>query len=127
MTDLTQIAERLKAARLRKGLSQRALSEKVGVPQGHLSRIENGGVDLQASSLIEIARALDLELVLVPRQLVPAVKALSRENESQRLSSVHAAAPRGLHIVSHSSLHGLSDQRAAPVPAYRLDGEPDND
>lgn len=77
MTYSTQeIANSLKIARKKKDLSQRALSTKIGVPQGHISRIENGMVDLQTSSLIEIARALDLELVLIPRNLLPAVLAI---------------------------------------------------
>ncbi len=73
------IPEILRSARQSKRLSQRALSEKVGVPQSHISKIENGGVDLQTSSLIELARALDLEVQLVPRRLLPAVQALERE------------------------------------------------
>lgn len=71
LESLAHIASRLKEARKLKKLSQRALSLKTGVPQGHLSKIENGATDLQTSSLIEIARALDLELMLVPRNLVP--------------------------------------------------------
>jgi transcriptional regulator with XRE-family HTH domain len=66
------------AAREAKGLSQRALAERVGIPQGHISRIENANVDLQASSLIQIARALDLELMLIPRNALPAIEALRR-------------------------------------------------
>ncbi len=68
----------LKQAREVKGLSQRALGAKIAMPQSHISQIESGKVDLQASSLIEFARALDLEVMLVPRRLVPAVEALSR-------------------------------------------------
>lgn len=73
-----EIAKALKAAREAKGLSQRALAEIAGVPQSHISKIENGGVDLRASSLTEIARALDLELMLVPRKTVPAVISIVR-------------------------------------------------
>lgn len=73
-----QIAETLKAARERKGLSQRALSQMAGVPQGHISKIENNAVDLRVSSLVELARALDLELVLVPRKAVSAVRSIVR-------------------------------------------------
>ena len=76
---LSLLAEQLRAARERKGLSQRALAEKVGLPQGHLSRIERAAVDLQTSNLLQIARALDLELVLVPRTALPAIEALSRK------------------------------------------------
>ena len=54
------IAESLKAARERKGLSQRALSAKAGVPQSHISKIENGAVDLRLSSLVELAQSAAL-------------------------------------------------------------------
>jgi transcriptional regulator with XRE-family HTH domain len=74
------IAGTLKAAREGKGLSQRALSKLAGVPQSHISRIENGVVDLRLSSLVEIARALDLELTLVPRKNVSAVRSIVRSS-----------------------------------------------
>lgn len=67
------IAKTLKEARERKGLSQRALSARSGVRQYQISKIENGSVDLRLSSLIELARALDLDLKLIPRKAVPAV------------------------------------------------------
>lgn len=68
----------LKSARQNSGLSQRDLSAKAGVPQSHISKIEGGGADIRLSSLIELARALELELVLVPRHLVPAVEGVLR-------------------------------------------------
>lgn len=72
------LVEGLKQARESKGLSQRELGARIAVPQSHISKIESGTVDLKASSLIEFARALDLEVMLVPRSLVSAVEALSR-------------------------------------------------
>ncbi len=78
---IEEIASNLKAARESLGLSQRALSEKSGVPQGHISKIENGAVDLRLSSLVALARALDLELALVPRKVVPAVKSIVRSGK----------------------------------------------
>ena len=75
------ITEALREARQRKGLSQRDLSKQSGVPQGQISRIENGAVDLRLSSLIELGRALDLELILVPRKSVSAVRLLARSSE----------------------------------------------
>jgi len=56
------IIRELKQAREAKGLSQRALSQRTHVPQSHISKIESGGTDIRLSSLIELARALDLEL-----------------------------------------------------------------
>lgn len=74
------IAQKLKAARKEKGLSQRELSKRAGVPQSHISKIENGAVDLRLSSLVELARALDLELTLVPRKAVSAVQSIVRSS-----------------------------------------------
>ena len=73
---IEHITDRIKDARKRKGLSQRELSERSGVPQSHISRIENGAVDLRLSSLIELARTLDMELLMVPRKAVPAVRSI---------------------------------------------------
>ena len=42
-----QIAASLKTARLAKGLTQKELGRRVGMPQSHISKIESGGVDLQ--------------------------------------------------------------------------------
>lgn len=88
---LGAVAARLHEARLAKGWSQRELGAHAGISQAHISRIERGAVDMQISSLIELARALDLELVLAPRSALPAVEAIAREagsnmraNEAQR-------------------------------------------
>ena len=78
---IEHIAGSLKAVRERKGLSQRALSAKAGIPQSHFSKIENGAVDLRLSSLVELARALDLELTLVPRKKLPAVRVIIRSDD----------------------------------------------
>lgn len=77
----------LKAAREQSALSQRALSAKIGVPQSHISKIESGGSDIRLSSLIELARVLGHELMLVPRHLVPAVEGILR---STPLTAAHA-------------------------------------
>ncbi len=74
------IVTALKAARSVKGLTQRALSKATRIPQSHISKIEKGLVDLHASSLIVLARSLGLEVMLVPRGLVPVVEALQRSN-----------------------------------------------
>ncbi len=75
---ITHIADKLKAEREARGLSQLALSKLAGIPQSHISKIENGTVDLRLSSLIELARVLGLELILVPRKALPAVKSIVR-------------------------------------------------
>ena len=92
MTYATEhIASALKDARRAKSLTQRALGRKAAVPQSHISKIENGAVDLRVSSLVELARALDLELMLVPRKTVSAVQAIVRRDDGRASSGSRPA------------------------------------
>ncbi|MBK8628661.1 MAG: helix-turn-helix transcriptional regulator [Sphingomonadales bacterium] len=75
---IDEIASAIRAARQAKALTQKELGQRVGLPQSHISKIEKGAVDLQLSSLIEIARALDLEVKLVPRKALAAVEGVVR-------------------------------------------------
>ena len=84
---IEHIARTIKAAREARGLSQRALSEKAGVPQSHISKIENGAVDLRVSSLVELGRSLDLELMLVPRKANSAVQSIVRSSAESSLAA----------------------------------------
>jgi DNA-binding XRE family transcriptional regulator len=60
-----ELAGKLKAARDRKGLSQRELSEITGTPQKTISRIENGKDVPQLQTLFRLFKVLDLELKIV--------------------------------------------------------------
>lgn len=131
------IAARLQEARKAKGLSQRALSELTGVPQAQISRIEAGTIDLRLSSLVALAHAIDLELTLVPRKAMPAVRSLSRDAVSVNRKDIVTAQKeiqriretmRGLQI-EMPNLEGLqqlqksfSDLQRFPVPTLDLSG-----
>lgn len=80
--EIEHIVEEIKRARARKSLSQRELSERSGIPQAQISKIENGTVDLRLSSLVAMARALELDVQLVPRKAVPAVKSVVRNTQT---------------------------------------------
>ncbi|MBU1831821.1 MAG: helix-turn-helix domain-containing protein [Gammaproteobacteria bacterium] len=86
MSVVVDISNSLKRAREAKGLSQRALANLSGVPQSHISKIESGAVDLRISSLVEIARALDMELKLVPRKGLSAVNSIIRSTQAKTQS-----------------------------------------
>ena len=140
MTYATEhIAPTLRSARETQGLSQRALSAMAGVPQSHISKIENGTVDLRVSSLVELARVLDLELILVPRKAVSAVHAVARSraesvptavessrqtlNELKRLqqsvartAQIHPALPELAEI-----LRLVRELKHFPIPRHYLD------
>jgi transcriptional regulator with XRE-family HTH domain len=126
----------LKIARERKGLSPRALAEKTGLPQSHLSKIENAEVDVQVSNLVEIARVLDLELFLVPRQMIPAIRTLQRGMRLHRPSALETSirdqigrliARLGKHAThqpdaaAQQLVAALAQLRTAPIPTAMAD------
>lgn len=81
------ITDALKTGREGLALSQRSLGERVGLPQSHISKIEGGAVDLKLSSLIELARALELDVVLVPRKSLLAVEAIMNAHPARDAAS----------------------------------------
>ena len=68
--------DQLREARRRRGLSQEDLAKRLGMTQAHISDIEKGKVSPRMASVLELARALDQELMLVPRNKVPVINAL---------------------------------------------------
>lgn len=68
------LLQTLRAQRHLQGLSQSELGALLKMPQSHIARIETGTADVRLSTLTQIARALDLEPMLIPKHLVPAVR-----------------------------------------------------
>lgn len=66
---MENLIRELHNARKKKGMTQSELAHYVGLPQSHISAIEQGKIDLRASTLIQIARILDYEVMLIPRHL----------------------------------------------------------
>ena len=71
---IVEIARALRETRQAAGMSQRALAALVNLPQSHISKIEAGAVDLRISSLVVLARALDLSLELNPARGEPGLE-----------------------------------------------------
>lgn len=78
------LIDSLREAREVAGISQRDLSARSGLTQSHISQIERGTLDPGLSSLIDLSRALDLELVLVPKKLLPAVNGILQTSDAER-------------------------------------------
>jgi len=73
-----RLSKQLREARIALGLRQSDVSQLTGVPQGQVSRIEASSVDMRASSLLQLAHGLGLEVVLVPLNCLPAVQTIIR-------------------------------------------------
>jgi transcriptional regulator with XRE-family HTH domain len=65
--------QQIRAAREARGMSQRELSARSGLTQSHISQIERGTMEPGLASLVDVARALELEIVLAPKKLMPAI------------------------------------------------------
>ncbi|HUN74684.1 MAG TPA: helix-turn-helix transcriptional regulator [Steroidobacteraceae bacterium] len=101
-----QLAQTLKEARVARGFTQRELAELAGFGQNRLALIEAGQVDLRTSTLVQLARALDLELVLTPRRVLPAVQSLTG-NQASRWQDSGRRSVRGtpIRVLRHIQQH----------------------
>jgi HTH-type transcriptional regulator/antitoxin HipB len=86
----------LRGERQRQDLSQVQLGQLVGAPQSQITRIESGASDIRLSTLIELAHALGLEPVLVPKVLLPAVRHVMAHHQQSSDFPNPPAEPRRL-------------------------------
>lgn len=101
---IQSIIQALRDARKKAGLTQAELGQLLGLPQAHISAMEAGRVDIRASTLLDWARAVGDEVLVVPRALVPAIRYLD------------SAAPGEVQLDPSSSLYATSE----------LDDDPDD-
>ncbi len=84
---MRQLPDRLRAeireARAAKGWSQLELGEKVGLAQKHVSGIETGKIVPRFDTMLDLLRALDLDVVVVPRALTPVVTSLTLDHRNR--------------------------------------------
>jgi transcriptional regulator with XRE-family HTH domain len=115
MTYATEdLVKALKAARKAKGLNQRELGALAGLPQSHISKIETGRADIRISSLVELARILELDVRLVPRKALPAIDTVVRSVMRTSIDAIITREKPGGGVTSEP-----------PRPAYSLEVEDD--
>lgn len=96
MSQLPEVLRReLREARHKNKWTQTKLGKLAGLPQMHISGIESGNIVPRYDTLLELVRILGLDLVMVPRSLVPAVLALIRDYErrDQKNNEVESFSP----------------------------------
>jgi transcriptional regulator with XRE-family HTH domain len=76
VVDSGTVGQAFKRRRLALGLTQAALAGRIGTTQSYIAAVERGDREIRWSTVLEIARALELEAVLVPRERLPAVEAV---------------------------------------------------
>lgn len=78
---LHEIGRRFAQARTAAGLTQEQVAELAGISRPRYRDIEKGMAAARATTLMNIARALGLEMMLVPQTLAPAIEALMHPHD----------------------------------------------
>jgi len=78
---LREICEVLRQARLAAKLTQQQVADLAGIARLRYGDIENGSAAARTTTLINVARALGLEMLLIPQAMVPAVLALMHPHD----------------------------------------------
>jgi DNA-binding XRE family transcriptional regulator len=73
---LTELGLLFRQGRQRARLTQDQVASRAGLSRPSYRAIETGAAAARASTLVNIARALEMEMMLIPKQLVPAVEAM---------------------------------------------------
>ncbi len=75
---LGAIGDHFRRARLAARLTQEQVADLAGISRPRYRDVETGAAAARTTTLINIARALGLEMMLVPQAMVPAIEALLR-------------------------------------------------
>jgi transcriptional regulator with XRE-family HTH domain len=92
---MTSIVQDVENARKAASLTQEELAQRAGVSRMTVSRIE-AGMDPRLSTLQELARAMGMELMLVPRALRAEVEGFLRSGGRVLAQPAGAGAPKSL-------------------------------
>jgi transcriptional regulator with XRE-family HTH domain len=82
--DLKQIGALLREARKQAGLTQEEIADRSGLSRPRYRDIEAGESAARATTLMNIARALGMEMMFIPQAVVPAVEAMIRPYDDDR-------------------------------------------
>lgn len=111
MKHLSELAIELKHYREQLALSQKDMLLNIGMSQQQYQRIESGS-DTRLSTLLRVLEGLNLEMMLVPKQHISAVKALI--NQATLEPEIDRHLPNNLTTETGTSwdkvLHSVDDK-----------------
>lgn len=90
---MINLVQELENARKAAGLSQDQLAGRAGLSRMTVQRTESGQIDPRMSSLLVMARALGMELMLVPSALRPELESFVRSGGRFLGQAAGAGAP----------------------------------
>jgi len=90
------LIEGVRRARKAAGMTQGQLAAQAGLSRLTVHRVEQGEIDPKLSTLLEMVRALGMELLLVPAVLRPELEAFVRAGGRLLGQPEGASAPRSI-------------------------------
>lgn len=78
---LKALVDQLANYRKEQSLTQAELASLLNLPQSYVAKIESGKTDLRTTKLIEIARVLGLEVMLIPKDHLYLVNQVLTEDD----------------------------------------------
>ncbi|KRR02244.1 transcriptional regulator [Bradyrhizobium jicamae] len=73
---LKDLGQRFRKARLAAGLSQEQIAHRANISRPRYRDIETGVAAARATTLVNVARALGMEMMLIPQAMVPAIQSM---------------------------------------------------
>jgi transcriptional regulator with XRE-family HTH domain len=80
---LKQLGRRFRAAREAAGLTQKQTADRANISRPRYRDIETGAAAARTTTLANIARALGMEMMLIPQAMVPAVQSMLRPTDDE--------------------------------------------
>lgn len=87
---LHELGDLLRQARSAAGLTQEQVADLAGISRPRYRDIETGTAAARVTTLMNVSRALGLEMMLLPQAMVPAVQALMRPRDDDDLPAFTA-------------------------------------
>jgi transcriptional regulator with XRE-family HTH domain len=87
---LHELGDILRQARSAAGMTQEQVANLAGISRPRYRDIETGAAAARVTTLMNVSRALGLEMMLVPQAMIPAVRALMRPQDDDDLPAFAA-------------------------------------
>ncbi|MGY4335036.1 transcriptional regulator with XRE-family HTH domain [Bradyrhizobium sp. LB7.2] len=81
---LKDLGTRFRKARMAAGLSQQQIAQRANISRPRYRDIETGVAAARATTLVNVARALGMEMMLIPQPMVPAIQSMLQPDDDDR-------------------------------------------
>ncbi len=113
----------VRLVRMRLGMTQKQLGERVGIPQSHIARIEMGKVDVQISTMKRLFHALHCRTLMIPKpvkEFADIIRDRAREVAERKIRKAVQGKMRELPESKIRRMIEAETEKLAQKPSARL-------